>query len=219
MTRLAVSNLNAYLQSKKQGTILKLDYATLKRQTYIMEVRFRCLLIRKTRRALVPIYLSFFAPSAIVLRKWRKGASWAEPCHSQVEDAFLKLARKMPALFSHDDLGKLSVEVAGYVVDRQVKDVAAQYKSEDRIDVGYWVKIFSIKDFTGVRFPMLKKLVSAVLTIFSGPLIESTFNIMDDIIEKDRTKLTISTYEAVAIVKTYLRKKNLRSTDLVIQIR
>lgn len=50
--------------------------------------------------------------------------------------------------------------------------------------------------------------------IFSRPLIESTFNIMDDIIEKDRTKMTITNYEPVAVVKTILGKKNVKSTDL-----
>ena len=56
----------------------------------------------------------------------------------------------------------------------------------------------------------LKKyaLISALMSIFSGPLIESTFNIMDDIVEKDRSKLTVENYEAVAIVKTSLKRKS-----------
>ena len=45
------------------------------------------------------------------------------------------------------------------------------------------------------------------MSIFSGPLIESTFNIMDDIVEKDRSKLTVENYEAVAIVKPLLRER------------
>ena len=50
----------------------------------------------------------------------------------------------------------------------------------------------------------LKKyaLISTLMSIFSGPLIESTFNIMDDIVEKECSKLTVENYEAVAIVKT-----------------
>jgi hypothetical protein len=43
---------------------------------------------------------------------------------------------------------------------------------------------------------------------------ESSFNIMDDIIEKDRTKLAVANYEAVAIIKTALRKKKVKSTDM-----
>ena len=51
-------------------------------------------------------------------------------------------------------------------------------------------------------------LISALMSIFSGPLIESTFNIMDDIVEKDRNKLTVENYEAVTIVKTSLKRKS-----------
>ena len=51
----------------------------LKHQDYVAEVGFHRLLVRKIRRALGPILLDFFAPSAIFFHKWRKGASWAEP--------------------------------------------------------------------------------------------------------------------------------------------
>ncbi|KAH3727557.1 hypothetical protein DPMN_120852 [Dreissena polymorpha] len=37
---------------------------------------------------------------------------------------------------------------------------------------------------------------------------------MDDIVEKDRTKLTVKNYEAVAIVKTALKRKKVRSVKL-----
>jgi hypothetical protein len=63
---------------------------------------------------------------------------------------------------------------------------------------------------------MLKKLASSLLTIFSGPLIEATFNIIDDIVEKDRTKLIVKNYEAVAIIKTSLKRKYVKSTTMKI---
>ena len=55
------------------------NWTRLKHQDYVKEVGFFRLLVRKIRRALGPIYLDFFAPSAIFLRKWLKGASWTEP--------------------------------------------------------------------------------------------------------------------------------------------
>ena len=56
----------------------------------------------------------------------------------------------------------------------------------------------------------LKKyaLISALMSIFNGPLIESTFNIMDDIVEQNCSKLTVENYETVAIVKTSLKRKS-----------
>ena len=40
---------------------------------------------------------------------------------------------------------------------------------------------------------------------------------MDDIVEKDRTKLTVVNYEAVAIIKQNLRKMKIKSTELTIE--
>ena len=56
------------------------NWTRLRRQNYVAEVRFSCLSVRKIQRALGPMYLSFFAPSAIFLCKWHEGTSWAEPC-------------------------------------------------------------------------------------------------------------------------------------------
>ena len=50
------------------------------KQLYVAEVGICRLLVRKIWRSLGPIHLGFFAPSAIFVRKWCKGTSWAEPC-------------------------------------------------------------------------------------------------------------------------------------------
>ena len=70
--------------------------------------------------------------------------------------------------------------------------------------------MFTLESFNKPRYPAMKSLVTALLTIFSGPLVESSFNIMDDIVEKDRASLTVENYEAVAIIKSTLRKRNLK---------
>ncbi|XP_052816458.1 uncharacterized protein LOC128243033 isoform X1 [Mya arenaria] len=134
--------------------------------------------------------------------------------HSQTSSALKRLASCLPNVFSDEQNGHLAEEIDKYCVDPQVKDVRSEFNEEDRIDTGFWTKVFKIKTFTEVRYPMLKKLVMALLTIFSGPLIESTFNIMDDIIEKDRTQLTVVNYEAVAIVKTSLKRRAEKSTKM-----
>ncbi|XP_045177599.2 uncharacterized protein LOC123537819 [Mercenaria mercenaria] len=134
--------------------------------------------------------------------------------HSQASMALKNIAKQLPNLFTEEEMGELSAEVIKYTVDSDVMDFADEYSKEQRIDTGYWVKVFKLESFNEPRYPVLKKLVSSVLTIFSGPLIESTFNIMDDIVEKDRTKLTVKNYEAVAIVKSSLKRKNVKSTTM-----
>ena len=80
----------------------------------------------------------------------------------------------------------------------------------------FWSKVFSLKTFNEPGYPLLKTLISALLSIFSGPLVESTFNIMDDIVEKDRSKLNVENYEAVAIIKTTLKKKKVSAVSMVV---
>lgn len=56
----------------------------------------------------------------------------------------------------------------------------------------------------GMRFPILGQLVKALL-LFTGPLVEGSFNIMDDIIEKDGAWLNLEAYEGLAIVKSHMK--------------
>lgn len=78
-----------------------------------------------------------------------------------------------------------------------------------QIDVDWWSRIFAMKmPEGGMRFPILGKLVKALLSLFTGPLVKRSFNIMDDIIEKDRVRLNIETYEGLAIIKSHMNGLN-----------
>ena len=78
----------------------------------------------------------------------------------------------------------------------------------------WWAKVFALKDDNTLRYPVFGKLVKALLSIFSGPLIEGTFNIMDDIVEKDRATMTIANYEGMARVKFGLKKRGQKGTEI-----
>lgn len=58
--------------------------------------------------------------------------------------------------------------------------------------------------------PCFESLGHSFIDSFRGPLVEPSFNIMDDIIEKDRDRLTVENYETIAIVNPTLRKKNVK---------
>lgn len=85
-----------------------------------------------------------------------------------------------------------------------------------RLDTSWWVKIFQLKDKNGsAAFGLLSKLVKALLSIFSGPIIiEGTFTIMNDIVEEDRTRLTQFNYEALAMTKSFLDTRDMDSVDM-----
>ena len=60
------------------------------------------------------------------------------------------------------------------------------------------------------------KLVRALLSLFICLLFEGSFNIMDDIIKKDRVKLNIETYEGLAIIKSHLKATERTASTLKI---
>lgn len=87
--------------------------------------------------------------------------------------------------FSKEERGQVSMEVSRYNVDAQVMLLANAYTEELRKDSGYWTKVLAFQDGKEDRYPSLKKLVTSMITVFSGPLTEATFNIMDDVVEND----------------------------------
>ena len=137
--------------------------------------------------------------------------------HNQASSSIKALAMSLPNVIDENEAGALAVEADRYSTDRQVSELATSYdENQMRIDVHYWAKVFNLKTFNEPRYPMLQKFISAMLSIFSGPLIESTFNIMDDIVEKDRSKLTVENYEAMAIIKTALKRKKISAVEMTI---
>ncbi|RXN18940.1 hypothetical protein ROHU_025945 [Labeo rohita] len=127
--------------------------------------------------------------------------------HESVQGAFNTLAKALPNAVKSEELGQLDEEVRAYQINT---DLGAQAKcfeeNNARIDVDWWSKIFAMKmPEGGMRFPILGKLVKALLSLFTGPLVEGSFNMMDDIIEKDWVRLNIETYEGLAILKSHIK--------------
>ena len=113
-------------------------------------------------------------------------------------EAFFNLAQKLPNVICPSDLPKLRLELADYSTDSSLDDLQSKV---NRIDSGWWCHIFKVQEKGGMRFPFLSILAKALLSVFSGPLIESTFNLMDDVVRHDRCSLNLETYEAIMRVK------------------
>ena len=149
-----------------------------------------------------------------------------DPCmwkETRTLQAFEELAMALPNVIDPDDLGHLQAEVRGYTVDRTIKENELfkiyqnkQKKGEERIDTDWWSKIFQIKNPTTneAKYPVLSKLVKALLSIICGPIVESSFNIMDDIIESDRATMTVENYEGLSRVKYGLKKRGVKAINL-----
>lgn len=97
--------------------------------------------------------------------------------------------------FLKDVSGDYSAEVRNYIIDNQLP----QPLENERLD-SWWSKVFK----TG-RYPMLSCLVRASLSIFTGPMVESSFSMMNDIIDSRSGRMDIDTYSAIMTTKYNLK--------------
>ena len=74
-----------------------------------------------------------------------------------------------------------------------------QPQETERLD-GWWNKIFETK-----RYPILSSLVKASLSIFTGPIVESSFSMMNDTIDLQSGKTELAAYSAIMTVKYQLK--------------
>ena len=65
----------------------------------------------------------------------------------------------------------------------------------ERLDF-WWNKVFKTK-----RYPVLSSLVHPCLSIFTGPMVECSFSVMNDIIDSRSGCMEIDTYSAIVTTK------------------
>lgn len=123
-----------------------------------------------------------------------------------------KLAMNLGNVLSPAECSNLDIECRKYQVDdklitREVDETSPHF----RCDSDWWVKIFESQ-----KYPTLSKLVKALLSVVVGPLVESTFNIMDDMMEEDQSRMRQDHLEAKLMIKYYLDARNIQAADLQI---
>ncbi|GBM89204.1 hypothetical protein AVEN_158759-1 [Araneus ventricosus] len=115
-----------------------------------------------------------------------------------------------------NDMSSFIQEVEMYIIGERVNlQTWMDGKKSGRIDVDWWSQIFKIEENSCQKYKILSRCIKAVMSFFSGPLVEGTFNIMDDIITDDRSSLTIQNYEACSLIKYYLRSQGKKSITLI----
>lgn len=137
--------------------------------------------------------------------------------HEATSQGLLSLGRSLPNVLDTAKLGQLDAEVRAYQVDVDILNLQREYPTDARIDVDWWRKVFLLKTQTGERrYPVMQKLVKALLSIFTGPLVEGSFNLMDDILEADRTSMNVETYESLAFIKSHLKAEGKTASTVAI---
>ena len=87
----------------------------------------------------------------------------------------------------------------------QVSSLVPPYKDKDGKEINldiWWAAVEGLN-----LFPCLTKMSMALMSCFHGPAVESSFNVMGDIIGIKSARMKISTYSSVQTVKYKLRSK------------
>ncbi|KAJ8346615.1 hypothetical protein SKAU_G00280160 [Synaphobranchus kaupii] len=95
-------------------------------------------------------------------------------------------------------------EILQYSVDHTLPT----FKEGDDV-VRLWSSVFE----TG-KYPGLCQAVKAAMSIFHGPLVESSFNLMGDIIDPRSTSMNIATFSATQTVKYTLQSRKQNAVEM-----
>ncbi|RUS68465.1 hypothetical protein EGW08_023773, partial [Elysia chlorotica] len=131
--------------------------------------------------------------------------------------ALISLAERLPNVIDPLSIGELDAELRAYCVDQALAEMEIDEESSHfRLDKEWWKIVFQRKHDSHSKYPFLSKLVKAALSIFCGPLVESSFNIMDDILEDDRNRLTTFNFESLALIKSHLSAQKQTSCSWIV---
>ena len=137
--------------------------------------------------------------------------------NNKTKTALASLAKTIPNVLPECELGELDEELRAYTVDETLSEMPVDEEdSKFRLDKDWWIHVMRRKKNGNMKYPALSKLIKAVLTVFTGPLVESSFNIMDDVIEADRTRLTTFNYESLAMIKSSLSAHGQKAVAMTI---
>ena len=124
--------------------------------------------------------------------------------HSVTHKHLKKLVKFFPTVI------KSGPEMDEYLKDASRIQVDASLPETDIVSAGqpskrkqldhWWAEVMP-------QYPTLGKVVKACLSIFTGPQIEQSFSVMNDIIDKKSNRLDIKTYSAMQAVKYDLKAR------------
>ena len=124
----------------------------------------------------------------------------------------LAIPKDVKFVLTDDETEVYDREVNNFVLDRNLPpyeekgrvDEKGQVdeKEKGRVDE-WWCKVKQMG-----KYPNLSKMALALLTCFHGPLVESSFNTMDMIMDKRSCNMSVDTYNAYQTTQYYFRARN-----------
>ncbi len=75
--------------------------------------------------------------------------------------------------------------------------------------VEWWSQIIE-----GNKYPSLSKVVTAALSVFHGPQVESSFSYMTDVLDSKAGRMNIETFSSIQTVKYFLRSQKKSAVEV-----
>ncbi|XP_053397560.1 uncharacterized protein LOC128556423 [Mercenaria mercenaria] len=123
--------------------------------------------------------------------------------HSESLKAMKKLQEMVPCNLSIEEKDGFDSEVHRFQVDNSLPDDKGRRLDE------WWGDIHR-----SGKYPGLTKLALAMCTVFHGPMVESSFNIMGDIIDPKSANTSVELYGAIQSVKYHLKARDTSAVKL-----
>ena len=103
--------------------------------------------------------------------------------------------------------------------DQEIRAVCIDSNLPAALDVD-GNEIDCLKWWTSVsdRYPVILVMIQSVLSIFHGPRVESTFNVMGDVIDKNSGRMNMETYSAIQDVKYGLKTRKPLTSNRAVKV-
>lgn len=124
--------------------------------------------------------------------------------HHVATHALLKLGELVKNVLAEEEEEKYDLEVRRLTAKPVPSD-----GGENPTPVDVW---WSEVQKTG-NFPLLSRMATALVTCFHGPSVESSFNVMGDVLDGRSTRMLVDTYSSIQCVKYALRSTHKSATD------
>lgn len=111
--------------------------------------------------------------------------------------------KKLPAFLPNISSSSFDTEILAMQSDMDIP--TGQEVALDK----WWANVFALK-----RYPAVERIVSACLSVFTGPKVEASFSMMNNIITEKSAQMALSTYEAIQATKYRLISVNKTTCQL-----
>ena len=121
--------------------------------------------------------------------------------HSKTFQALVTLGTYFPTVLKEEEVGIYKEECRALQINTALPAIQADGRNK-RVDK-WWAEVF-----VAHSYPMLSKVVKACLSICTGPQVEQSFSMMNNIITSKTNRLDVQTYAAIMAIKYDLKAKD-----------